>query len=399
MFTFIDAFSGLGGFRIALEKLGGTCIGSIEIKKTALSVYDKNWQNNSHFGDIKKIDTLPDHDFFVGGVPCQAWSNAGKNRGFDDPRGALWKDVIRLVLKHKPKAFLFENVKGLVEPRHFSALEYLLKSFDGYDVHYQVLNSCSFGVSQSRERIYIAGVRKDCLKNNFKWSFQAIPPKPLYQVLNLSADVNTSCPEHFVLSDIRNGDATIHSWDILETTVRQKTICLEILKKRRSFENSPIKDASPVPLDTLKMFIPNLEKSELEDLISMGILREPIPFQYEFVNSKQNEGIGGIYRVYMPHTTTFPTLTAMGVKDVVSTVNISGQKKNNNYKSNFIEQVLKNKNYRFLKDRDLALLQGFPPSYVLSPISEINTELFGNSVTVPVISAVAQCVLNTGCFV
>ena len=111
-FTFIDLFSGIGGFRIALEKIGGKCLGFSEIANTAIETYKLNWPKdgkNHDLGSITELNKLPKHDILVGGVPCQSWSIAGKNKGIEDKRGALWNDVIRLVSINKPKAFVFEN--------------------------------------------------------------------------------------------------------------------------------------------------------------------------------------------------------------------------------------------------------------------------------------------------
>ena len=144
-FSFIDLFSGIGGFRVALEKLGGKCIGFSEIDKNAIEVYRDNFNSKDemYLGDITQIEKLPKADIFVGGVPCQAWSVAGSKKGFDDPRGKLWEDCIRLVKKTKPKAFVFENVKGLYDPRNKSSLNLIINEFKkcGYDVFHKLLNA------------------------------------------------------------------------------------------------------------------------------------------------------------------------------------------------------------------------------------------------------------------
>ena len=112
-FTFVDFFAGIGGFRIPLEKLGGKCLGYSEIDKEAIKVYQNKFigsynAEELNLGDISKINQLPNNiDLFVEGVPCQPWSVAGKLKGFNDPRGQLWFDVIRLVKKYQPKAFIF----------------------------------------------------------------------------------------------------------------------------------------------------------------------------------------------------------------------------------------------------------------------------------------------------
>ena len=107
-FTFIDLFAGIGGFRLALNNLGGDCLGFSEINNDAIKTYCENFNESekSNFGNITKIKDLPQHDLLTGGVPCQSWSIAGKNLGFDDDRGQLWNDTIYLLNKVRPKAFI-----------------------------------------------------------------------------------------------------------------------------------------------------------------------------------------------------------------------------------------------------------------------------------------------------
>nr|WP_228060909.1 MULTISPECIES: DNA (cytosine-5-)-methyltransferase [unclassified Coleofasciculus] len=148
-FTFVDLFSGIGGFRIPLEELGGKSLGYSEIDKEAINVYKKNFisylnSDEINLGDITTLNQFPfEVDILVGGVPCQPWSIAGKSGGFNDSRGRLWFDVIRLVENNKPKAFIFENVKGLTEPRHRKSFELIIHKLKnaGYEVKYQILNS------------------------------------------------------------------------------------------------------------------------------------------------------------------------------------------------------------------------------------------------------------------
>src|SRR5690554_6039626 len=105
-FKFIDLFSGMGGFRIAFEKLGGKCVFSSDIDKYAQETYFINFGDIPH-GDITKIDAkdIPEHDILCAGFPCQAFSIAGKRLGFEDTRGTLFFDVARILKEKKPKAF------------------------------------------------------------------------------------------------------------------------------------------------------------------------------------------------------------------------------------------------------------------------------------------------------
>ncbi|RFP52745.1 MAG: hypothetical protein BJG00_018045 [Limnothrix sp. CACIAM 69d] len=100
-FKFVDLFAGIGGFRIPLENLGGCCVAYAEIDRDAIATYEQNFLNHSsdqepNLGDVSAVDQLLHNlDLVVGGVPCQAWSIAGKTLGFEDPRGRLWFDVCR----------------------------------------------------------------------------------------------------------------------------------------------------------------------------------------------------------------------------------------------------------------------------------------------------------------
>ena len=160
-FTYIDLFSGIGAFRLALEAYGGKCLGFSEISKQAIAVYKNNFNTEAEFelGDITKVETLPfkDVDMVVAGVPCQSWSIAGKNKGFEDPRGKLWEDTIRLIGLSNPKCFILENVKGLSDPRNDKEKSLILNELKklGYKVYSKVLSSQDFGVPQNDQDFFV----------------------------------------------------------------------------------------------------------------------------------------------------------------------------------------------------------------------------------------------------
>ena len=126
-FTFIDLFAGIGGMRIAFQNLGGKCVFSSEIDEQAQRTYAINFGEVPD-GDITKINEndIPNHDVFVGGFPCQAFSIAGKRGGFNDTRGTLFFDVARIIKAKQPKAFFLENVKGLTNYRGGKTLATIL---------------------------------------------------------------------------------------------------------------------------------------------------------------------------------------------------------------------------------------------------------------------------------
>lgn len=137
------------------------CVGFSEIDKYAIQTYQKHFPTHKPYGDITKINAseLPDFDLLVGGFPCQAFSIAGKRGGFEDTRGTLIYDVLRVVKEKHPRLVLLENVKGLLSHdggRTFKTIITALAEL-GYAVEWQVLNAKDFGVPQNRERVFIVG--------------------------------------------------------------------------------------------------------------------------------------------------------------------------------------------------------------------------------------------------
>ncbi len=166
-FTFIDLFAGIGGFRMALQNLGGECVFSSEWDEQAQRTYYANY-GEVPFGDITKESTknyVPENfDILCAGFPCQAFSLAGKRRGFAETRGTLFFDVAEILRRRQPKAIFLENVKGLAIHDGGKTLQVILNTLDevGYVVpDPQIVNAMYFGVPQHRERIYIVGFRKD----------------------------------------------------------------------------------------------------------------------------------------------------------------------------------------------------------------------------------------------
>lgn len=167
-FTFIDLFAGIGGFRMAMQNLGGKCVFSSEWDAQAQKTYLLNY-GEVPFGDITKEETksyIPDNfDILCAGFPCQAFSLAGKRRGFEETRGTLFFDVAEIIRRKRPKAFFLENVKGLMihdKGKTFETILNVLRNdLDYYVPDPEIVNAMNFGVPQHRERVYIVGFRKD----------------------------------------------------------------------------------------------------------------------------------------------------------------------------------------------------------------------------------------------
>lgn len=162
-FKYFSTFSGIGGFELGIHGAieDSECVGYSEIDRHAMSVFARQFKGVKNYGDITKIiaEELPDFDCLVGGFPCQAFSIAGKRKGFEDTRGTLFFDLARILRAKQPRLFVFENVKGLQshdDGRTFKTIIATITEL-GYDCQWQVLNSKNHGVPQNRERVIIVG--------------------------------------------------------------------------------------------------------------------------------------------------------------------------------------------------------------------------------------------------
>ena len=161
---FYDAFGGIGGFRLGLERAGHECAGYCDWDKHAVACYNKNYGEKNEATNIRKLEAreLPDFDLLVGGFPCQPFSLAGKRKGIDETRGTLFAELIRIARERRPSHLLFENVKGLLSSNGGRDYAIIIDAISelGYCVEWQVLNSKHFSVPQNRERVFIHGFRE-----------------------------------------------------------------------------------------------------------------------------------------------------------------------------------------------------------------------------------------------
>lgn len=192
-FTFIDLFAGIGGFRIALQNLGGKCIYTSEWNNDAKKTYRENF-GEIPFGDITQKSVkkyIPENfDILCAGFPCQAFSIAGYQKGFSDTRGTLFFDIEQIVEKHKPKVVFLENVKNLVshdKGKTFKIILEILEEKLGYKVFHKVLNSMTHAnVPQNRERIFIVAFDPNQVENyeEFKFPDEIKLTKTIHDILD-----------------------------------------------------------------------------------------------------------------------------------------------------------------------------------------------------------------------
>ncbi|MEK4311772.1 DNA cytosine methyltransferase [Bacillus sp. FSL P2-0092] len=174
--TVLELFCGGGLGAVGFKAAGFDIVKALDFDKNAVKAYRHNFGDHVEQADISTVDigSLSNTDVIFGGPPWQDFSVAGKGAGVDGERGKLvWRYLEIIAAKH-PKAFVFENVKGLLSKRHRATFDALLAKFSdiGYEVSWQLINAWDYGVAQKRERVFIVGTRKDL---GFKFEF----PKPL----------------------------------------------------------------------------------------------------------------------------------------------------------------------------------------------------------------------------
>ena len=217
-FTFIDLFAGIGGFRVALQKMGGKCVFSSDWDKNAKATYYENY-GEVPFGDIRRLSSEKLYtgkvDLVCGGFPCQPFSIAGvskklslgRKHGFEDEnQGILFFEVAKIIKRHRPTAFILENVKHLL--RHdkgntFRSILHVLEKELGYNVHHNVIDAKNF-VPQHRERVFIVGFCKPA-----KFEFPEVPA----EMPMLGDILDEQVPAKYTLSD--------HLWNYLQAYARK----------------------------------------------------------------------------------------------------------------------------------------------------------------------------------
>ena len=335
----IDLFAGIGGIRLAFQNLGVNCIFSSEWDKFSQKTYAANF-GELPYGDITTIPAseIPPHDILLAGFPCQAFSQAGLKKGFQDTRGTLFFDIQRILTAHRPRMFLLENVKQLRGHDKGRTLQTILSVLKGehtelpenlsisaearkalsekldYWVDFKVLRSCDFGVPQNRQRVYIVGFDRNyyCdidFENSFSWPTPTGIPTSVRQILQSHNEVDA------------------------KYTISQRLLDGHERRKREHRE----------------------------------------------------KGNGFGFSVFAPEDSYTNTISARYYKDGSEIL---------------IDQTDLGRRPRKLTPRECARLQGYPETFIVDAVSDVQAyRQFGNSVSVPVVQAIAAQMLQFDRFV
>lgn len=303
---FIDLFSGIGGFRIALENVGGTCVFSSEIDKYARETYKMNFNEYPH-GDITKIPSqnIPDHEVLCGGFPCQPFSLAGKRLGFEDERGNLFFEIERIIKEKRPKAFILENVSGIVSHDNGNTLKVIESKIKdlNYNFEWKLLNAKDYGIPQNRNRWYCVGI-DNCLGDiDIKTIF------PIKKELQFTIDdiLEFNEDDQYLISETAKENIKRHKEDYLKkkTGLNHNLIANNIRPSKVSFSASGISPCLTAKMGTGGNNVPVIEKwsrkfTEYECLKLMGF---PDDFKIKKNYSQSYKQIG--------NSVVVPVLTAI----------------------------------------------------------------------------------------
>lgn len=382
-YKYIDLFCGIGGFHQALNKLGAKCVLACDIDKDCRVVYKDNY-GIEPVNNVKEIDEnqLEDFDIICGGFPCQAFSNGGKKKCFQDQRGLLFDEIIRIAKVKKPKFMFLENVKHILKVSNGEVIEYIKNKIDSIGYHLQMFNISphNFGIPQQRERVYFVCIRND-IYNGEDIVLPIYKGKLDFEkFLDKKEDIDK---KYFIKDDVLN---VLEAWDkmVKQFKVGEKispTIMMNDAFKiytQNEFNSLPdwkkdyiIKNRPLIQKyrkhfeEWYKIHSELLQKREVYGKLEWqtGLIKENDSIFNHFIQIRQS-GIRVKKGCY------FPTLVA------ISQIPIYGKEK------------------RYITPRECARLQSFPESFKLPIDDKKSYKQLGNSVNVDNVYTVISTTLS-----
>lgn len=301
----IDLFSGIGGIRIAFEENGVECVASSEIDKYSCATYFLNFGEYpmGNVADLSKKD-FPDFDILAGGFPCQPFSIGGLRKGFDDARGSLFFEIARLLDECKPKAFLLENVQGIVnhdQGNTLKTIERILTEL-GYDFSWNVMNAKDYGVPQNRSRWYCVGFRNDLgiISSNNLFEDSTLEkifrfPKKRDLKITIEDLLESNANEKYQISAIATSNIQKYSEKyLLNHITKHQLLAYEVRASRCSFRNDGISPCLTAKMGTGGNNVPILvsENRKLTENECLRIMGFPKWYKIAPNNSHSYKQIG-----------------------------------------------------------------------------------------------------------
>ena len=265
MLSILELFGGIGGFSYGVERVIGKenykIVGYYDINEYATAVFNYNFDTKFEPIDIKEVrnNEIPKHNLLCAGFPCQAFSIAGKRRGFKDTRGTLFFEIARILEAKKPAYFILENVRGLLSVEKGKTFKVILEILEelGYEYQWMVLNSRFFGVPQNRERVFIIGnLRKYCRPEILPFKYSRYQAKEKLKIANHRLIVHSlqpRSPNRPSLQYSRGGSGYLSRTDEI-------TYCLNTKASQAIEINGKFRKLTPIECERLQGFPDNWTK-------------------------------------------------------------------------------------------------------------------------------------------
>ena len=406
-FKFIDLCCGIGGFHYALKKLGHECVMASDIDENCRINYEINHKIKP-LGDLTKIDvkTIPKFDILCAGFPCQPFSKAGDQKGFDDERGNIFFEICKIINHHKPKYLLLENVRNLASHDNGNTWEVIKANLDKLNYYtYEkpvILNTLYFGVPQSRERVVIMCKRKDL------GELPKLPPisKSLIKPTTLEDIVDETVDEKYYISGKLKETEKIWSnfldicssnniviprypiWTDWWDSDGDNTKITKYDKKLSKQENE--KKIKKAQEDFYKKYKNCIDKNREFYKTNIKILKPWI------TEARKNKlWIGAVRK--MEWQTGYDNLT---MEEILWSPRGSGVRiKKTDYSPTLVAMATMIPIYgpksRYLTPRECARLQSFPEEYILHEEDKVSYSQFGNAVNVEMIEGCAKFLIHS----
>lgn len=365
---FIDLFSGIGGFHQVLRELNCECVLACDIDKNCREIYKLNY-NIEPVSDIATLDekTIPDFDILTAGFPCQPFSNGGKKKTFNDKRGLLFDEIIRIANYKKPLFMFLENVKHILKVSNGKVFEYIKNNIEniGYNLQIFNLSPHNYGIPQQRERIFFICIRNDIYKS---------PIELYYKNKNIKIDDildNNNTDKYIIDKEVEN---VLNAWnEIIQLFNINEKISPTILINDyyRNYTNDEYELLPKWKKDYMTKNKPLIEKykshfdewyNKYKDLLLKKEIYGKLEWQVGMIKSNEN-----IYNHFIQFRQSgirikknkyFPTLVAI------------------------VQIPIYGKYKRYISHRECARLQSFPDDFILHTNDKIAYKQLGNSVNV-----------------
>lgn len=380
---YIDLFCGIGGFHQALREMGAECVLACDKDKYCRQVYEMNY-DMPVAEDVKKLkpEEMPDFDIICAGFPCQAFSNAGKKKTFDDERGLLFDEIMRIAKVKKPRFMFLENVKHILKVGDGQVIQYILAQLDkhGYEVQYFNMSPHEYGIPQQRERVYFVCVRKDIYTTPVSLIYPKTDEIRFHEYLDKKEEI----PEkYFLKGDVLN---TLNAWEeMIKAFAIGEKISPTILVNEfyNTYSDAEFKNLAQWRQDYITKNRPLYEKysttwddwyARHQNTLSKREIYAKLEWQVGTI--KENDSIFDYFiqmrqsGIRVKRAKYFPTLVA------ISQIPIYGKEK------------------RYITPREGLRLQSFPEDFKLLPEDKHSYKQLGNSVNVSNVKNVLESTLR-----